>query len=526
MASHGFDKRQAFFKRVAGKFGVSKKFPGVFEARADDERKPTPENYTMLQFFEWYVPADHQHWQRLLRALPELKKIGIDNIWIPPACKASTPEGNGYDIYDLYDLGEFNAKGSVGTKWGTKEELFEVCKKTNDLGIGLYFDAVLNHKAGADNWETTKVVKVDPNDRTHDISGPYDIDAWVGFDFEARGDKYSNQKYHWYHFSATDYDQRTQETAVYRILGENKHFATDVDNERGNYDFLMFADLDYAHPEVRSDVKNWGPWHYSEGFLLEFVQNLDKQLGRDTFCVGEFWKTSRDSLTAYLDKMHHKFTLFDAPLVESFHRVSMTERADLRSVWDGTLTQVEPWNSVTLVMNHDTQPSQALQIDVADWFIPLAHAFILLRIDGYPCLFYGNIYGIKGGVPNDWRGPSAGGKIPDMVLARKLYAYGELNDYMDRPNLIGWVRRGTWDRPNGCAVVLSNAEMGEIRMYVGTEHKGEVWTDIMGWESGEVHIGDDGFGMFSVGSCSVSIFVKKDAPGREKFGKFNDRIYV
>jgi alpha-amylase len=176
-------------------------------------------------------------------------------------------------------------------------------------------------------------------------------------------------------------------------------------------------------------------------------------------------------------------------------------------------------------MNHDTQPSQALQIEVADWFIPLAHAFILLRIDGYPCVFYGNIYGIKGGVPNGWRGPSAGGKIPDMVLARKLYAYGELNDYMDRPNLIGWVRRGTWDRPNGCAVVLSNAEMGEIRMYVGTEHKGEIWTDILGWESVEVHIGDDGFGTFSVGSCSVSIFVKKDAPGRERFGKFNDRIY-
>ncbi|KIW63530.1 hypothetical protein, variant [Phialophora macrospora] len=495
----------------------------------------------MLQFFEWYVPADHKHWQRLLQALPELKKIGIDNIWIPPACKASTPEGNGYDIYDLYDLGEFNAKGSVGTKWGTKEELLQVCKKTDELGIGLYFDAVLNHKAGADSWETTKVVKVDPNDRTHDISGPYDIDAWVGFDFPGRGDRYSNQKYHWYHFSATDYDQRTKETAIYRILGENKHFATDVDNERGNYDFLMFADLDYAHPEVRTDVKNWGPWvskelglngfrfdaikHYSEGFLLEFIQNLDAQFGPDTFCVGEFWKTSRDSLTAYLNKMHHKFTLFDAPLVEAFHRISMTERADLRSVWDGTLTQVEPWNSVTLVMNHDTQPSQALQIDVADWFIPLAHAFILLRIDGYPCVFYGNIYGIKGGVPNDWRGPSAGGKIPDMVLARKLYAYGELNDYMDRPNLIGWVRRGTWDRPNGCAVVLSNAEMGEIRMYVGTEHKGEIWTDILGWESVEVHVGDDGFGTFPVGSCSVSIFVKKDAPGRERFGKFNDRIY-
>jgi alpha-amylase len=96
---------------------------------------------------------------------------------------------------------------------------------------------------------------------------------------------------------------------------------------------------------------------------------------------------------------------------------------------------------------------------------------------------------------------------------------------MDHPNLVGWVRRGTWDRPNGCAVVLSNAEPGQQRMYVGTEHKGEIWTDVLGWESGEVHIGDDGFGLFSVGSCSVSIFVKKHAPGRERFGQFNDKIY-
>ena len=265
--------------------------------------------------------------------------------------------------------------------------------------------------------------------------------------------------------------------------------------------------------------------HYSEGFLLEFIENLDKQIGHETFCVGEFWKTSRDSLTAYLEKMHHKFTLFDAPLVENFHRISTNERADLRSVWDGTLTQAEPWNSVTLVMNHDTQPAQALQIDVSDWFIPIAHAFILLRQDGYPCVFYGNIYGIKGGVENDWRGPSAGGKIPDMILARKLYAYGETNDYFNDPNLIGWVRRGTWDRPNGCAIVLSNAGEGQQHMFVGLEHKGELWTDVLGWASGEVHIGDDGFGTFPVGSCSVSIFVKKDAPGREEFGKFNDKIY-
>ena len=303
----------------------------------------------------------------------------------------------------------------------------------------------------------------------------------------------------------------------------------------------MFADLDYAHPEVQQDVKNWGVWvgkelglkgfrfdaikHYSEDFLLDFIRHLDSQVGEGWFAVGEFWQMSLEGLTSYLAKMEHKFCLFDAPLVGNFSRISTGDKADLRSVFDSTLVQSEPYNAVTLVANHDTQPSQALAMPVAPWFVPLAYALILLRDSGYPCLFYGDVYGIKGGVENDWLPPAAGGKIPDLALARKCYAYGEQNDYFDQANVIGWVRRGTWDRPDGCAVVLSNADMGELRMWVGELHKGEVWTDVLGWEKGEVKIDDEGWGMFPVGGCSASVFVHREAKYRERFGKFDDKIY-
>ena len=120
-----------------------------------------PDNALMMQAFEWYAPADQRHWQRLYKALPDLKAIGIDNIWIPPGCKAMSPSGNGYDIYDLYDLGEFDQKGSRATKWGTKEELQAFAARARSLGIGLYWDAVLNHKAAADHPEECIAVKVD-----------------------------------------------------------------------------------------------------------------------------------------------------------------------------------------------------------------------------------------------------------------------------------------------------------------------------------------------------------------------------
>jgi len=192
-------------------------------------------------------------------------------------------------------------------------------------------------------------------------------------------------------------------------------------------------------------------------------------------------------------------------------------------VFDETLVKVEPYNAVTLVMNHDTQPYQALEAPIEGFFKPLAYALILLRAEGYPCLFYGDLYGIKGEHPFP---PACGGKLSALALARNLYAYGEQDDYFDSANCVGWVRRGTWDKPNGCAVVMSNTGPSEKRMFVGELHAGEKWTDVLGWESSEVEIGGDGFGMFPCPGTSLAVWVNKDAKGRGKFQeKFDDDIY-
>lgn len=116
----------------------------------------------MMQAFEWYVPADQKHWARLEFAVERLKAVGIDNLWLPPGCKASSPEGNGYDVYDLYDLGEFDQKGGKSTKWGSREDLDKLSKRAKEVGVGLYWDAVLNHKAAADHKEKCRAVEVDP----------------------------------------------------------------------------------------------------------------------------------------------------------------------------------------------------------------------------------------------------------------------------------------------------------------------------------------------------------------------------
>ena len=244
----------------------------------------------------------------------------------------------------------------------------------------------------------------------------------------------------------------------------------------------MFADVDYAHPEVQKDVTAWGEWvvnefqlsgfrfdavqHFSENFMNNFVAHLEEKFGKDKlFLVGEFWVGDTAGLTEYLKNMHHKFSLFDAPLLYNFSKLSTTEDADLRTVFDNTLVKAEPYNAVTLVMNHDTQPGQTVATPVEGFFKPLAYALILLRQDGYPQLFYGDLYGMRGqegGAKSE--SPACGGKLSDLALIRKLYAYGEQDDYFDEQTCIGFVRRGTWDRPAGLACVMSNAGPGQKKV--------------------------------------------------------------
>lgn len=73
------------------------------------------------------------------------------------------PSGTGYDVYDLYDLGVFDQKVFISTRWGTKEDLRALIAAAHDIGIGIYWDTVLNHKAGADFTEKFSAVKVNPD---------------------------------------------------------------------------------------------------------------------------------------------------------------------------------------------------------------------------------------------------------------------------------------------------------------------------------------------------------------------------
>lgn len=482
-----------------------------------------PTNGTMMQYFEWDLPDDGTLWTKVKTESQNLSNAGITALWLPPAYKGSGSNDVGYGVYDLYDLGEFNQKGTVRTKYGTKAQYLDAVQTAKGAGLQIYADVVVNHKGGADETEWVEAVEVDKNNRNQEVSGNYSIQAWTKFDFPGRGNTYSDFKWRWYHFDGVDWDQSRSLSRIYKFRGTGKAWDWEVDGENGNYDYLMYADLDMNHPEVISELKNWGKWyldttgvdgfridaikHIKYDFFTDWLGTLRAQTGKNLFAAGEFWSYDIGKLHNYIAKSQGTMSLFDAPLHNNFYNASKSSgHYDMRNLKNDTLMKDQPALAVTLVDNHDTQPGQSLESWVEPWFKPLAYTFILTREEGYPCVFYGDYYGIP-----KYNIPALKNKIDPLLQARKEYAYGTQHDYLDHADIIGWTREGISERPkSGLATLISDAAGGSKWMYVGTQHKGKAFVDITGNRTDTVTINADGWGEFKVNGGSTSVWVKKD----------------
>jgi len=492
-------------------------------------------NGTMMQYFHWYYPAEDPLWIKVNHEAGRLANLGINAVWLPPAFK-STVGGisNGYDVYDIYDLGQFEQKGTVKTKWGTRRQYKAAVKALHNAGIQVYADVVLNHMGGGDELERFTVRKVNPDNRNEFISEPFEIEAHTKFMFPGRKGKYS--KFTWDHtcFTGVDYAANLKEMGVFTILNEyGEGWEEVLDTEKGNYDYLMYCDIEFRNPAVREELKRWGKWYLKEipldgvrldaikhivpGFFNEWLDEM-RRVKPDLFAVGEYWTPGDVSqLLRYIDVNEGRMHLFDAPLHHNFHEASKAGKDfDLTKIFDNTLVQANPARAVTLVDNHDTQPLQSLEAPVEKWFKPHAYALILLREAGYPCIFYPDLYGAhytdKGHDGNDheiFLDPCE--NLDQLLCARKIKAYGAQRDYFDHPNCIGWTREGTDEQSgSGCAVLLSNGDEGFKNMEMGKRHAGKTFVDYLQKHPAEVTINEDGWGEFYAPAGAVSVWVEKE----------------
>lgn len=397
---------------------------------------------TMLQGFEWYLPEDGKHWNRLASEAGLLEEDGYTMVWMPPAYKGQAGIHDvGYGVYDLYDLGEFNQKGSVRTKYGTKEEYLNAIQNLQDHHIKALADIVIDHRMGADSTETVQVRNVDAWNRMKFTSGTYPADIWCHFDFPGRKKKYSQFVWNASCFNGADYNAKNGQGGI--MLFDGKSWNKNVSTENGNYDYVMGACTDFHEPWVTEELHRWGKWYtettHIDGFRLDCLKSIDytffdswlKEMeniepDKDFTVVGEYWSGNIDELCQYLDHCHHSMKLFDVPL--HFHLYDCSKsggRYDVRTIFNNTLCQKEPDYAVAFVDNHDTQPMQALCSWIDDWFKTSAYACILLYKAKTPCVFWGD----RKGIEFSHNGPVA--LLEEMVWIRSHLMGDEIVDLYD-----------------------------------------------------------------------------------------------
>lgn len=478
-------------------------------------------NGVMMQYFEWYVSEQPPLWNILKKQAKELAKVGISAVWTPPAYKGN---GGGYDVgygaYDLYDLGEFHQKGTIATKYGTKQQYLDAIKELHKQGIEVYADIVLNHKMGADEAEMVPATMVRNDARNEAISQEEIVEAWTKFTFPNRKGKYSTFTWNWTHFDGVDYDGKTNRNAIFRLY--DKAWDEQVSNENENYDYLMGADIDFHNQEVLNELDRWGAWYYDtihmDGVRLDACKHIHftffknwlctlRQKDPELFAVGEYWSANLDELLHYLDVNENCLHLFDVPLHMHFHDAACSNgQFDMSKLLEGTLISSRPMNAVTFVDNHDTQPSQALSSWVLEWFKPLAYSVLLLRQEGYPCIFYGDYYGIE----HD-QIPAMKPWLDVLLQLRQTHSYGPQHDYFDDFNIIGWTREGDEDHPYGLACIMSDSIGGTKRMYVGKAFAGQIFIDILAHRKDTICIDEEGNGEFICEGGSVSVYIAKES---------------
>ncbi|KMS58163.1 alpha-amylase [Sphingobium cupriresistens] len=490
---------------------------------------------TLLQFFHWYTPSGGTLWREASQKADSLAKLGITDIWLPPAYKgAAGGYSVGYDSYDLFDLGEFDQKGSIATKYGDRAQLEQACHSLEEAGIRVIHDVVFNHKMGADETERVQVRRAEPENRTDIEDIAFEASAYTKFTFPGRQGEYSKFMWDMKCFSGVDHIEDPTEDGIFRLVNEygDGEWSDEVDSEKGNFDYLMGSDVEFRNKAVYEELKYWGRWlpqqlpchgfrldaakHIPAWFFRDWVGHVRETVDKTLFVVAEYWHPDMDVLHRYLEQVDEQLMLFDVALHHRFFDASKSGGDyDLRTIFDDTLVSVSPHHAVTLVANHDTQSLQAMEASVETWFRPLAYALILLREQGVPCIFYPDLYGARysdqgeDGEDHEVEMPAIE-SLPKLIEARQRFGHGPQTEMFDDPGCIAFVRHGTAQAP-GCIVIVANGEGREKSIDLGPDRAGDGFRDFLGYCQEEVIADDAGRIVVRVNGGSVSVWVPSDA---------------
>ena len=398
-------------------------------------------------------------WDHIAAQAAAFSLAGFSAIWLPPMLKTAsgaTPGADGYGPFDDYDIGSKKQKGSIPTRFGTREQLQRCAAILRANGLDIYLDMVEHHRVGdgahppqafvfrylgANGTPGMGRFPKNPNNfvpqvpRDPDLGGPPADDFPFGRELAP-----INAKPHHYVFdgliAASDWLTRALDAQGYRL----------------------------------DDVKG-----LSTDFLLPYL-NSEAMAGM--FAVGEFFDGNRLLVNQWIFNprgTQGRPNAFDFPL--KFLLTSMCNnpgRFNMADLDHAGLVGISPLNAVTFVENHDTDLQNSQKIVTNKL---LGYAYILTS-EGYPSVFYKDYstdpgcYGLRP-------------QLDNLIWIHEILASGTTEQRWKDFDVFAYEREGGSrllvalnNDPNGPHTIQVATGFGaNVHLKDYTGHGGDVFTD-------------------------------------------------
>jgi alpha-amylase len=391
--------------------------------RADDD--------VMLQAFYWDVPRASETgpcWYSTIYSRRDLiNKYFRGGVWLPVPYKgASGGRSMGYDPFDHYDLGEYNQKGAVATRFGTFQDLK---KLLSALTVPRICDIVINHMMGGESESNPQT-----GGTTHTR---FRYVRHVG-----RGERQWEKTYSDFHPNQIHPDRNQPY--------HNEAFGPDVCQ---------------SAPNMRDGMKSWMAWLNSSaltnnakpgytGWRFDFAKGIDPGVIRDIitdrrlrgqWAVGEYWDGDREKVKSWILQEGKTAKAFDFPLFYKLQKMCNTTDGsfDMRQLDGAGLvgTNMSGY-AVTFAENHDTDkdPKQRIYTDKM-----LAYAYIL-HAEGRPCVFW-----------KDYFNYNLGKEILPLIQMRRTLLAGSTTVLLADDDAFIAQRNGMGRLPGGILILNDHA---------------------------------------------------------------------
>lgn len=379
----------------------------------------------LMQAFYWDTPAGGNWYNTVNGKIVDWKNAGITAIWLPPVQKSNNASMSmGYDPYDYFDLGDYNQKGSIETRHGSKAELVSLINKAHANSIQVYADIVINHNSGGES---------EANPHTNG-------NTWTKFNHTHN--KF-NRNFDAYHPNG---DKQSDEG----VFGG----MPDIAHEKAYVQDWLWRRSDSV-ARYYKDVIGFDGWRfdYVKGFGGWVVKEWTKHVGG--FAVGEYWDANRTTLDNWVKASGA--SVFDFPLYYSMRDAFQGSNMNLLN--GAGYAAWNPTKSVTFVANHDTDEIYHNKL--------LAYVFILTH-EGYPTIFYRDY--------EEWLDKNA---LKNLIWINENLAKGTTSNL--------WVDKDTYiaqrNGDKGLAVFINGSNSGHDRT-VTTRWKNTTLKDYSGRVSG------------------------------------------